>query len=95
MFLVQISLDPTNNVVNALLEAHRVWLKKYAETGVFLLFGPYADHKGGVILAQVENKTALQKILAEDVFFHKKLADYQVREFTAKFIANALIEMVN
>lgn len=42
MFLVQISLDPTNNDGKALLEEHRTWLKKYAEEGVFMLFGPYA-----------------------------------------------------
>ncbi|KGQ67240.1 YciI family protein [Gallibacterium anatis] len=89
MFLVQISLDPTNNAVNALLEEHRAWLKKYAEAGVFLLFGPYADHKGGLIIAQAENKTALQAILAEDVYFHKQLAGYQVREFDPKFIASS------
>ncbi|KGQ64074.1 YciI family protein [Gallibacterium anatis] len=95
MFLVQISLDSTNNAVNALLEEHRAWLKKYAEMGVFLLFGPYADHKGGLIIAQAENEAALQVILAEDVYFHKQLADYQVREFAAKFIANDLMKMAN
>ncbi|MFQ1023160.1 YciI family protein [Avibacterium paragallinarum] len=85
MFLVQISLAPSD-AVNALLDGHRAWLKQYAEAGNFLLFGPYDNHKGGLIIAKAENKEALQHILAEDVYYHNGLADYQIIAFSAKFI---------
>ncbi|WP_410678250.1 YciI family protein [Avibacterium paragallinarum] len=85
MFLVQISLAPSD-AVNALLDGHRAWLKQYAEVGNFLLFGPYDNHKGGLIIAQAENKEALQHILTEDVYYHNGLADYQVTAFSPKFI---------
>ncbi|MDK9429854.1 YciI family protein [Gallibacterium anatis] len=85
MFLVQISLAPSD-AVSALLDGHRAWLKQYAEEGNFLLFGPYDNHQGGLILAQADSEEALQSILAEDVFYHNGLADYQIIAFSAKFI---------
>ncbi|MFQ1015593.1 YciI family protein [Avibacterium paragallinarum] len=85
MFLVQISLAPSD-AVSALLDGHRAWLKQYAEEGNFLLFGPYDNHQGGLILAQANSETALQDILAEDVFYHNGLADYQVTAFSPRWI---------
>lgn len=85
MFLVQISLAPSN-AVNALLNGHRAWLKQYAEAGNFLLFGPYDNHQGGLILAQADSEEALKDILAEDVFYHNGLADYQVTAFSPRLI---------
>lgn len=92
MSLIQISLDPLNADVQALLDGHRRWLKKYAEKGVFLLFGPYDNHKGGLIIAQTENNETLQSILAEDVYYPNQLATYQIQPFSVKFVANTLGE---
>lgn len=85
MFLVQISLAPSD-AVNALLDGHRAWLKQYAEEGNFLLFGPYDNRQGGLILAQADSEETLQAILSEDVFYHNGLVDYQVQGFTPKFV---------
>lgn len=85
MFLVQISLAPSD-AVNALLDGHRAWLKQYAEEGNFLLFDPYDNHQGGLILSQADSEETLQAILSEDVFYHNGLADYQVTAFSPKLI---------
>ncbi|AGH37418.1 YCII-related protein [Bibersteinia trehalosi USDA-ARS-USMARC-188] len=45
------------------------------------MLGPYLDQAhAGVIIAQAESREALDKILAEDIYF-PNLADYEVREF--------------
>lgn len=94
MFLVQISLAPSN-AVNALLDGHRAWLKQYAEAGNFLLFGPYDNHQCGLILSQADSEETLQAILSEDVFYHNGLADYQVTAFSPRWInAEGLQEQI-
>lgn len=94
MFLVQILLAPSD-AVNALLDGHRAWLKQYTEEGNFLLFGPYDNHKGGLILAQADSEETLQAILSEDVFYHNGLADYQVTAFSPRWInAEGLQEQI-
>ncbi|HHW7579631.1 TPA: YciI family protein [Mannheimia haemolytica] len=65
----------------SMLNSHRAWFTKYFQQGSFLLLGPYLDQDyAGVIIAQTENREALDTILAEDVYF-PDLADYEVREF--------------
>lgn len=65
----------------SMLNAHRAWFAQYFEQGNFLMLGPYLDQDhAGVIIAQTENREALDTILAEDVYF-PDLADYEVREF--------------
>lgn len=62
---------------------HRTWFADYFKQGNFLLLGPYLDQAhAGVIIAQAESREALDKILAEDVYY-PNLADYEVREFKA------------
>lgn len=85
MFLVDIRLQQSE-AVRALLDGHRTWLKRCAEAGYFLLFGPYDDRTGGLIIAKADSEAALQKILAEDVYYHHALASYRVTAFQAAFI---------
>lgn len=98
MYLIDIvlKLDEINpEQSDALLAQHRDWFKQYFEQGKFLMLGPYRDQAGaGVIIAQTDSRAELDAILAEDVYWADKLADYQVREFQANLIATSLPEWV-
>ncbi|WP_373699187.1 YciI family protein [Neisseria dentiae] len=75
----------------ALLAGHRAWFAKYFEQGYFLLLGPYLDRSAaGVIIARADSRAQLDAMLAEDVYWADKLADYQVREFQAKMVADRI-----
>ncbi|WP_409500555.1 YciI family protein [Mannheimia glucosida] len=82
MYIINIALKMDKiEQAESMLNAHRAWFAQYFEQGNFLMLGPYLDQDhAGVIIAQTENREALDTVLAEDVYF-PDLADYEVREF--------------
>lgn len=94
MYLIDITLKidiiPAEKS-EALLAGHRAWFAKYFEQGYFLLIGPYLDRSAaGVIIARADSRAQLDAILAEDVYWADKLADYRVSEFQAKMVADRI-----
>lgn len=91
MYLIDIVLkldEISPEQSDELLAQHRAWFKQYFEQGKFLMLGPYLDQAGaGVIIAQADSRAELDAMLAEDVYWADKLADYQVREFQANLVA--------
>ncbi|WP_169779047.1 YciI family protein [Campylobacter curvus] len=86
MYLINITLNtdkvPTDKA-DVMFERHREWFGKNFKEGKFLLLGPYQDKEhAGIIIAQAPNRTALDEILASDVYY-PDLAQYEVREFKA------------
>ncbi len=94
MFIVNVSIkvnEISKERLAELLENHRAWFTRHFEQGNFLLLGPYLDWEGsGIVLAQAQSRDALEKMLAEDVFYANGLADYMVHEFKAAMIAENL-----
>ncbi|MDG0798420.1 YciI family protein [Pectobacterium punjabense] len=92
MFLINISLkdsDTDEETAAKRFEQHRNWFAKHFKEGNFLILGPYQDKEhAGVIIAQAENREALEKILAEDVYSPLDLANYDVHEFDAILVAD-------
>ncbi|MGQ8821404.1 YciI family protein [Bibersteinia trehalosi] len=84
MYIINIALKMDKipaEQAEQMFNTHRAWFAQYFEQGNFLMLGPYLDQAHtGVIIAQAESREALDKILAEDVYF-PDLADYEVREF--------------
>ena len=82
MFAVILTYKQPMPVVEAHTVAHRAFLDRYYQQGVFLLSGRQNPPQGGVILAKTDTKEHLQKILAEDPFHTEGVADYTIYEFT-------------
>ncbi|HGO5857417.1 TPA: YciI family protein [Mannheimia haemolytica] len=84
MYIINIALKMDKipaEQAEQMFNVHRAWFAQYFEQGNFLMLGSYLDQDyAGVIIAQTENREALDTILAEDVYF-PDLADYEVREF--------------
>lgn len=92
MYIVNITLNvdevPKDQAEN-MFNQHRQWFAKNHQEGRFLLLGPYTDREhAGIIVAQTENREALEKILESDVYYPLGLADYEIREFKAVMVAD-------
>jgi len=81
MFVVVLTYEKPLEVIDTLLEAHIRYLDECYAQGVFLASGPQTPRIGGVILAQVESRETLMKILARDPFNQEGAARYEVIEF--------------
>lgn len=79
MFVVSLTYHKPIDVVEALAESHKDWLKKYYAQDVFIASGRKVPRTGGIILVKSIERDQLDKILAEDPF--NAVAEYSVTEF--------------
>ncbi|WP_118180831.1 YciI family protein [Paraburkholderia phosphatilytica] len=87
MYVVKLTYCAPLERVDAALEAHRAFLKRHFEAGVFLIAGPRIPREGGVILATGIDRAQLDAILATDPFAEQQLATYEITEFSAARLA--------
>ena len=73
--------------------AHVSWFSKYFEKGTFLMLGPITDlEHAGFILAQAESREAIDKILAEDMYYSVEGITYEVNEFQAALMSDKILD---
>lgn len=90
MFVVLVRYVKPLEVIDSLLPAHVEFLERHFGAGHFLAAGRRVPRTGGVILARVLDRAALERILAEDPFAVHGAAEYEVLEFTASRVAAGL-----
>lgn len=81
MFAIILKYKKPIEEVEAHTPAHRAYLDRYYEKGVFVMSGRQTPPTGGVVMAKAESREALEKILAEDPFWTEGVADYEIYEF--------------
>jgi uncharacterized protein YciI len=94
MFVVLLTYTKPIEAVDALLPAHREFLRHMYHSGLFLLSGRKEPRDGGVILANAESAEVLQTALAQDPFQTHGVASYQVIQFIPTMAAPALQSLV-
>ncbi len=82
MFIVSIEYTVKLSKIDQFIAEHIKFLNKYYERGYFLSSGPKVPRTGGVILAKADSKEQLRVVLAEDPFYQKNLASYEITEFS-------------
>ncbi|MBZ9654344.1 YciI family protein [Phyllobacterium lublinensis] len=82
MFIVSLTYVVPLEDIDAGMPAHVAFLEKHYATGTFLASGVKVPRVGGVILARAPSEDALSEILAQDPFHQKKMAYYDVHQFT-------------
>lgn len=94
MFIANLKYKKSIEEVNKVLETHLEYLDKYFEKGKFICTGKKSfPELGGVILFDSNNLEEAKKILHEDPFYIKEIADYEIIEFQPiKFSQNFSIE---
>ncbi|NQY64786.1 MAG: GTP cyclohydrolase [Alteromonadaceae bacterium] len=82
MFVVSLTYKKELSEVDQHISGHIAYLEKYYAQGSFIVSGRKVPRSGGVILVNVPNRSALDKILKEDPFYIADVANYDVTEFT-------------
>lgn len=83
MFIVSLHYIQPLEVVESHLQAHRAFLDRFYQQGVFIASGRKVPRNGGVILAKGVTRAELEEVLDQDPFRAQGVADYQITEFTA------------
>ena len=94
MFVVLLTYTQPLAAVDALVPAHREFLQRMYQAGVFLLSGRKEPRDGGVILANAKSGQELKSILEQDPFHVHGVASYQVIEFLPTMAAPALQSLI-
>jgi len=81
MFIIELTYKVALDKIDAEMKAHVAYLDKYYDAGIFITWGRKVPRNGGIILAKADTKIALEKIIKEDPFYKRKLADYRITEF--------------
>ncbi|WP_434357006.1 YciI family protein [Parasalinivibrio latis] len=90
MFIVSLTYKVELSEVEKHIDAHIAYLEEHYDSGFFLASGRKVPRTGGVILAQAENREALDAVLKEDPFYIEGVADFDVTEFVASKTAAGL-----
>ncbi|MFC8537647.1 YciI family protein [Streptomyces sp. NPDC057249] len=90
MFVLELSYTAPLDRVDAVLNAHVVWLDRQYEAGVFIASGRKKPRDGGVILAVGDDRAAIERLAATDPFVAEGVCAYRITEFIATKTADAL-----
>jgi uncharacterized protein YciI len=83
MFVIELVYRAHLAKIDAHMKAHMVFLKKYYDSGHFLVSGRKIPRDGGIILAVGKSREEIEAIAREDPFCRHGLAEARVIEFRA------------
>ena len=81
MFVLIAKYKKQAEEVDRHLEAHKAWIKRNFDAGLFLLTARQVLLVGGLILATGQSEAQMRELIAEDPFFTSGSAEYDVLEF--------------
>ncbi len=81
MFIVNLTYKAELDKIDTYLNEHIEFLNEQYDLGNFLASGRKIPRDGGIILANVDDKSVIEKIIKKDPFNINDLADYQLTEF--------------
>lgn len=80
--------------IDALLPAHREWLKKGYDDGVLIASGRREPRDGGVIILKGENADTVRRYLSTDPLQAQGCASLELFPFEASMMADGLEKIV-
>lgn len=83
MFLLLSRYVKAVDEIDRVLPAHREFLDRYYNSGLFVVSGPMNPRIGGVILTADAPRDAIEAALAEDPFVREGISEYEIIEFNA------------
>jgi uncharacterized protein YciI len=83
-FVVSLSYIAPLETVDAAMRAHVGFLEEHRKAGVFIAWGRKVPRTGGIILACGESRDAIERIMKDDPFVARRLAEVEVTEFEPK-----------
>ena len=83
MFVVELIYKVDLAEIDRHMAAHVKFLKKHYASGHFLVSGRKIPRDGGIIVAVGASRDEIEKIIREDPFVARGLADFRIIEFRA------------
>jgi uncharacterized protein YciI len=94
LFVVDLIYTAPLEKIDAAMAAHVKFLKKHYEAGHFLVSGRKIPRDGGVIIAVGDGRDAIERIMREDPFCSRGLADVRITQFRASQRAGDINERI-
>ena len=82
MFFVQLKFSDNKNLAGQFMEAHKKWIDRGFDDGVFLLVGGLQPNLGGGILAYNTSLEDLQTRVNQDPFITEKIVSSEIAEIS-------------
>lgn len=82
MFIILLKFSEKREQAAAFMDAHKAWIKRGLEDGVFLLIGSLQPNAGGAILAHNASRDEIQHRVDTDPFVEENVVTAEVLEFT-------------
>ena len=95
MFVIELIYKADLAEIDATMPAHVAFLDKHYASGTFLISGRKIPRDGGIILAVGKTRQQMQKIVEEDPFVARGLADFRIIEFRASQRANDIQKRID
>ena len=76
-------IEPLSDI-DAAMRAHVAFLEVQRKAGRFIAWGRKVPRTGGIILARGESREEIERIMGDDPFVARKLAEVDVTEFAPK-----------
>jgi uncharacterized protein YciI len=83
VFVIELLYKADLTEIDARMAEHVKFLKKYYDSGNFLISGRKIPREGGIILAAGKSRAEIEAIVREDPFIEHGLADFRIIEFRA------------
>ena len=90
MFIISLTYKEKFEKIDKELENHVQFLKDQYALGNFIASGRKIPRTGGIILSQVKDRMELEKVVHDDPFYKKDLANYDITEFVPSMTSDEL-----
>ena len=81
VFIIELTYKAELSEIDAAMASHMAYVKKYYDSGNFVLSGRKIPRDGGVIVAVGESRERVEAIAREDPFHTRGLCEFRVIEF--------------
>ena len=83
MFVIELIYKAPLAEIDASMKPHMAFLNKHYAAGHFLISGRKIPRDGGIIIATGASREQIERIVREDPFVQRGLADFRIIEFRA------------
>lgn len=83
-FVVSLRYIESLAAIDAAMKSHVAFLEKQRKDGVFIAWGRKVPRTGGIILARGDSRDSVERIMQDDPFVSRHLAEVEVTEFLPK-----------
>lgn len=94
MFVVDLNYIAPLEKIDAIMGDHMKFLRKYYKLNAFIASGRKVPRTGGIILVLAKSLEEVEKIINEDPFVIKKLAEYKITEFRTSQVHESLKDII-